>query len=102
MRFSVLHKPPPRLHPLRGRDFDSSFTKAKEAGKDPMTIQSVRQEIEAALRRDRLQNEVSKRTKSITAEFNLEYFGLSSQPDMFGVAAVIPSPTPNASVRNRP
>ena len=61
-------------------DLPASFAFVKLESKDPMTMQSVRQEIEAALRRDRLQNEVSKRTKSITAEFNLEYFGLSSQP----------------------
>jgi hypothetical protein len=61
-------------------DLPASFAFMKLESKDPMTIQSVRQEIEAALRRYCLQNEVSKRTKSITAEFNLEYFGLSSQP----------------------
>ena len=86
-------------------DLPASFAFVKVESNDPMPIQSVRPEIEAALRRDRLQNEVSKRTKGIAAQFNLEYFGLPSQPDMFGVAAMIPPPSPSpsrASVRNQP
>jgi hypothetical protein len=71
-------------------DLPAAFAVIKIESKDPTPLESVRQEIETALRRDGLQSEVSKRTKGITAQFNLEYFGMPAQPDIFGVTVIIP------------
>jgi hypothetical protein len=71
-------------------DSPAAFVVMKLESKGAMPIESVHQEIEAALRRDGLQNEVSKRTKSISAQFNLQYFEMRSQPDIFGPAVTIP------------
>ena len=68
-------------------DLPAAYAIVKVESKGPMPIESVRHEIEAALRRDHLQEEVSKRTKDVSAQFNLEYFELPSQPDIFGLAA---------------
>jgi hypothetical protein len=71
-------------------DAPAAFVVMKLESKGPMPIESVHQEIEAALRRNGLQNEVSKRTKSISAQFNLPYFEMRSQPDIFGLGVTIP------------
>jgi len=63
----------------------------KLESKDLVPLESVRQEIETALRRDRMQSEVSKLSKSISAEFNEQYFGMQSQPDLFGLTAINPT-----------
>ena len=72
-------------------DLPAAFAILKLESKEPVPIESVHQEIEAALRRDRMQDEVSKLTKKISAQFNLQYLGMSSQPDMFGPAAISPA-----------
>ena len=82
-------------------DLPAAFAVLKVESKGPMPIESVRAEIEATLRRDSLQNEVSKRTKNISAQFNLPYLELSSQPDIFGVTAIRPAVS-RASVRRTP
>ena len=72
-------------------DLPAAFVILKLESKEPMPIGSVRQEVEAALRLGRMQNEVSKLAKTVSAQFNLEYLGMSSQPDMFGPAAIRPA-----------
>ena len=72
-------------------DLPAAFAIIKVESKSPMPLESVRQQIEAALRQDRLQNEISKRTKDITAQFNLEYFDMPSQPDIFGMTVISPA-----------
>jgi hypothetical protein len=80
-------------------DLPAAFAVVKLESKDPAPIQSVRADIEAALRRDRLQNEVTKRTGNITAQFNLEYFDLPSQPDIFLGVTLVSPPASRASIR---
>ena len=72
-------------------DLPAAFAVVKLESKDPMPIDSVRQEIQAALRRDFLQSELSKRTRNISSQFNLQYFEMPSQPDVFGVTATNPA-----------
>ena len=60
----------------------------KLESKEVMPIESIRPEVEAAMRGSRTQNQLSKLTKKINAQFNLEYLGMSSQPDLFGLPAV--------------
>jgi len=72
-------------------DLPAAFAIVKMESKDTAPLDSVRQEIDAALRRDRMQIELSKATKKISAQFNLPYLGLSSQPDTFGPAATSPA-----------
>jgi hypothetical protein len=73
-------------------DLPASFAIYKLESKDPLPIDSLRPEIEAALRRDAVQNQISKVGKRVTTDFNLEYLELSSQPDVFGPAAINPLP----------
>lgn len=82
-------------------DMPAALAVYKVESKDIVPIQSARQEIEAALRRDHLQNEVSKSTKSISAQFNLQYLELPSQPDVFGGTVVSPAAS-RASIRPTP
>jgi peptidyl-prolyl cis-trans isomerase D len=79
-------------------DLPAAFAVVKLESKESMPIEAVRQEIEAALRRDRLQNEVRELSKRISAQFNLQYLEMSSQPDMFGLASIIPA-TSRGSMR---
>ena len=72
-------------------DLPAAFAFVKLESKEPVPLASVRQEIDAALRQGRMQDEVSKVTKKISAQFNLQYLGMSSQPDAFGPAAVSPA-----------
>jgi hypothetical protein len=69
----------------------AAFVIFKLESKDAPPIAIVRQEIENALRVGRMQNEVSKLDKTVSAQFNLEYLGMSSQPDLFGPAALRPA-----------
>jgi len=69
-------------------DLPAAFAVVKIETKEPMPIESVRQEIEGALRGGQVQNDLSKLTKKISAQFNLEYLGMSSQPDLFGLPAI--------------
>jgi hypothetical protein len=72
-------------------DLPAAFAIVKMESKDTAPLDSVRQEIDAALGRDRMQIELSKATRKISAQFNLPYLGLSSQPDTFGPAATSPA-----------
>ena len=71
-------------------DSIAAFSLVKLESKGPMPIESVRQEIESALRAGRMQGDVSKLTKKISAQFNLQYLEMSSQPDIFGGSAISP------------
>ena len=66
-----------------------------------MPIDSIRPEIEAALRGSRTQNQLSKLTKKINTQFNLEYLGMSSQPDLFGLPAVGTTASANPASKRR-
>jgi hypothetical protein len=57
----------------------------KLASKRTAPLESVLPEIKEDLRRERLQQEIQKASKSVTAEFNLHYLGLSAQPALFAV-----------------
>lgn len=82
-------------------DLPAAFAIVKIESKDPMPIETVRAEIEAALRRDSLQSAVGKRTKDISAQFNLQYLEMPSQPEIFGVTAIGAAPN-RASIRTAP
>jgi PPIC-type PPIASE domain len=73
-------------------DLPAAFAIIKLDSKEPIPIDSLRQEIEGALRRDVVQNQISKLGKRVSTEFNLQYLELPSQPDIFGPAAVNPLP----------
>lgn len=74
-------------------DMPAAFAVYKVESKDLVPIASARQEIEVTLRADRLRNEVSKRTKNINAQFNLQYLELLSQPNAFGATLASPAPS---------
>jgi PPIC-type PPIASE domain len=73
----------------------------KLESKEVMPIDSIRPEIEAALRGSRTQNQLSKLTKKINAQFNLEYLGMASQPDLFGLPAVGTTASANTGSKRR-
>ena len=84
-------------------DSVAAFAVFKLESKGPMPIASVRQEIEATLLRERMQSEITKATKKISAQFNLQYLQMSSQPDLFGPGAAISGPAPiRGSMRKAP
>ena len=66
-------------------DLPGAYALVKLESKQIMPIESVRQEIETALRRERMQDAITKLGKRVTAQFNLQYLEMSSQPDIFGV-----------------
>jgi hypothetical protein len=72
-------------------DLPASMAIIKIESKDAAPLQFVRQEIEATLRAERMKNEVNKLGKKVSAEFNLEYLGMPSQPDLFALTATNPS-----------
>jgi hypothetical protein len=57
----------------------------KLASKRTAPLESVLPEIKEDLRRARLQKEIQKASKSVTAEFNLQYLGLTAQPALFAL-----------------
>lgn len=73
-------------------ELPASYAFYKLDSKDPVPIDSVRAEIEAALRRDAVQNQISKIGKRVTTDFDLQFLQLPSQPDVFGPAAINPLP----------
>jgi hypothetical protein len=72
-------------------DLPAAYAVVKLESKDPMPLETVRQEIENTLRREGLQNEVNKRTKDISAQFNLQYFDMPSQPNILGIMVTGPA-----------
>jgi hypothetical protein len=83
-------------------DLPGAFAFAKLVARHPVPMDSVRQEIEAALRRQRMQNALSKLGTRITAQFNLEYLDLSSQPELFGDTPTTPRAARPVSLRRKP
>jgi len=71
-------------------DLAAAFVVMKVESKDAIPIESVRPEIDAALRHAHVQNEVGKLSKQVSAQFNLEYLGMPSQPDLFGATTITP------------
>ena len=69
----------------------ASFAIIKLESKDTMALTNARKEIETALLRERSQKQVAEITKQMSAQFNLQYFGMESQPDVFNPAATTPS-----------
>jgi hypothetical protein len=63
----------------------------KVESKEMRPIAAVRQEIEAALRGNQMQDQLNALTKSIDPQFNLKYFELPVQPDIFGSAVKGPA-----------
>jgi hypothetical protein len=72
-------------------DLPAAVAIMKVESKDAVPIQYVRQEIEAVLRGERLKREVDKLAGKISAQFNLQYLELPSQPDLFSLTAINPS-----------
>ncbi len=81
-------------------DLPAAFAIVKLESKEAMPLETVGLEIEAALRRDRMQDQVSELTKKISAQFNLQYFEMPSQPDIFGPMAINPTAS-LGSIRRR-
>ena len=83
-------------------DLPGAFAFAQLVSRQAMPLESVRPEIEAALRRQRMQNALAKLGTRITAKFNLEYLDLPSQPELFGDSPVTPKVAIKSSARRRP
>jgi hypothetical protein len=77
-------------------DLPAAFAIVKVESKEPVPLQSAHQEIEAVLRQERMKDQISKLSGKISAQFNLEYLGLPSQPDLFA-----PTPITAAASRSR-
>jgi hypothetical protein len=82
-------------------DLPAAFAIYKLDSKEPLPIESLRPEIEGALRRDIIQNQISKLGKRVSTDFNLEYLEMPSQPDIFGPAAINPIPARPVRVRTK-
>jgi len=81
-------------------DLAASIAFVKLESKESLSLAQVRPELEVQVRREHMQNEIAKATKKISTEFNLQFLGLTSQPDPF--AAVTFSPSANARLMGRP
>jgi hypothetical protein len=71
-------------------DLPAAIAIIKIESKEPVPIESVRPEIEAALRGERLKSAIGTIAKNISAQFNLQYLDMSSQPDIFAPTAITP------------
>ncbi|PYT96263.1 MAG: hypothetical protein DMG38_24475 [Acidobacteria bacterium] len=63
-----------------------SYTKLvflKLVSKHTATFESVLPDIKAAVKQKRLEQELEKASKSVTADFNLQYLGMHAQPALF-------------------
>jgi hypothetical protein len=65
----------------------AAFAIVKIESNDLTPLGAARREIEAVLRRDAVQNELSEAAKKIHAQFNLSYLDLTAQPNLFSVTA---------------
>ena len=63
----------------------------KLVSKHTATFESVLPEIKADVKPERLTREMAKASKSVTADFNLEYLGVTDQPALFTVTGDAPS-----------
>ena len=63
----------------------------KLVSKHTATFESVLPEIKADVKPERLTREMAKASKSVTADFNLEYLGVTDQPALFTVTGYAPS-----------
>jgi len=84
-------------------DLPAAFAVLKIESKEPAPIETVRPEIDGGLRRLRMQNQLSKLTKEVSAEFNLQYLDMQAQPDLFsGVPMPVPAPASRAGIPRAP
>jgi hypothetical protein len=63
----------------------------KLVSKHIATFESVLPEIKPEVKQERLRQEMAKASKSVTADFNLQYLGMSAQPALFTTAIDAPS-----------
>jgi PPIC-type PPIASE domain len=63
----------------------------KLVSKHTATFESVLPEIKPEVKRERLGQEMAKASKSVTADFNLQYLGITDQPALFTVTGDAPS-----------
>lgn len=63
----------------------------KLVSKHTATLESVLPEIKDEVKRERLRQEMAKASQSVTADFNLQYLGMFSQPALFTVTGDAPS-----------
>jgi hypothetical protein len=64
-------------------DLPNSFVFLKLVSKQLMPIASAKPEMILALEREQLKDEARKATENTKAEFNLRYFGLPANPELF-------------------
>ena len=81
-------------------DLPASVVILKLEGTEARPFETVRAEIETALRGERMQATMTKVAKNVKAEFNLEYLGLSAQPDL--IAPSVPVQTAGRARVARP
>jgi hypothetical protein len=63
----------------------------KLVSKHTSTFESVLPEIKAEVKQERLRQEMAQASQSVTADFNLQYLGMSAQPALFTDAIEAPS-----------
>jgi hypothetical protein len=63
----------------------------KVESKDATPLGAARQEIEGKIRRDLAQTQINDATKQMSAQFNLEYLDMATQPDVFGSTPLLPT-----------
>jgi hypothetical protein len=71
-------------------DLPASYAIVKLESKETMPMEQVRAEISDRLFRNRIQSAMETVTKGVTANFDLGYFGMTSQPDIFGPTPFAP------------
>jgi hypothetical protein len=69
-------------------DLPAAYVLMKIDSKETMPVEAVRMEIAALLQRERLQGELTKLSKSISAQFNLDYLETPTQPDLFATTSL--------------
>lgn len=74
----------------------------KLVSKHTATFESVLPEIKPEVKRERLGQEMAKASKSVTADFNLEYLGMPNQPALFTATGDAPSLAHAAASLARP
>ena len=73
------------------------FVILKLESKQSVPIESAQGEIRPILQRERKAQELQNAAKDVTAEFNLDYLGVSTQPELFVPPAVTQGPASKAA-----
>jgi hypothetical protein len=73
------------------------FVILKLESKQAVPIEIAEREIKPILQRERMAQELQNAAKDVTAEFNLDYLGVSTQPELFVPPAVTQAPVSKAA-----